>query len=274
MAAPSFEFQEFSQDKSVALGLDPTPFPARSGKAKGIFGKPPVDLQKVLEELEFYVKHHPGSLEVYSHNIETLSMICATNQINEGDAAGALMSLGYGLRANPQNNSLRVHQALALQINGYNEMAAYEYEALLYIEPYAYDPIVRTLAAKAFAAIGQYEDGVRILEGLAEDAFEDEDLQALRLFLLEKAVENLPDAETPDLQDIESDQPELESKSNGIEVAGLNCKSCDTKNEPDSKFCRNCGGKLAAEKVKKFCTQCGAEMQTSKKFCTRCGNTL
>ena len=56
----------------------------------------------------------------------------------------------------------------------------------------------------------------------------------------------------------------------------LVCSNCQTANEPDDKFCMQCGSPLtpkakAAEKV--HCSNCGAEMKAGAAFCTQCGSS-
>ncbi len=47
------------------------------------------------------------------------------------------------------------------------------------------------------------------------------------------------------------------------------CTSCQTKNEPGVKFCKECGFKLIVDKKK--CHSCNAEMPETAKFCNECG---
>lgn len=60
------------------------------------------------------------------------------------------------------------------------------------------------------------------------------------------------------------------------------CSSCDAKNPPDSKFCRECGSKLEAEPttdapveiVETLCPNCGVAVDPNESFCTQCGTKL
>lgn len=45
--------------------------------------------------------------------------------------------------------------------------------------------------------------------------------------------------------------------------------SCGTKNDPGSRFCKNCGNPLVS-----VCPACGAEVKAGSKFCSSCGNKL
>lgn len=55
----------------------------------------------------------------------------------------------------------------------------------------------------------------------------------------------------------------------------IRCQQCDTENDPNVKFCANCGNKLQVPtEVQKTiaCNQCGKENDASAKFCDNCGN--
>jgi DNA-directed RNA polymerase subunit M/transcription elongation factor TFIIS len=57
----------------------------------------------------------------------------------------------------------------------------------------------------------------------------------------------------------------------------LKCQKCDMENDPNVKFCANCGNKLQAPvEIQKTiaCNQCGKENDASAKFCDDCGNKL
>jgi len=51
-------------------------------------------------------------------------------------------------------------------------------------------------------------------------------------------------------------------------VGGTFCPSCGKQNQPDMKFCMECGAKLEAEK--RICV-CGAEVEPGVRFCSECG---
>jgi len=170
---------ELSDELSGKLGLDPLPFPIRRSKAKTIFGKREVRFDSVLDELDIFLSSHQEHIPDYRFNVATLAMICATQQMHNEDADAAIASLEIGLRADPLNRSLRLHHALALQAVGRSLEAGSIYEEVLNEEPAAEDPLVRVLAAKAFAAAGHKKRGLKILDVLTEAAFEDEGLSSL-----------------------------------------------------------------------------------------------
>ena len=51
----------------------------------------------------------------------------------------------------------------------------------------------------------------------------------------------------------------------------LPCPSCGTSNEPDSKFCDQCGKAFPGELR---CRSCGEENEPDARFCNRCGERL
>ena len=60
-------------------------------------------------------------------------------------------------------------------------------------------------------------------------------------------------------------------------AGGLVCNVCGTENNPGTKFCCNCGGKLELPKPvseELTCRACGAANNAGTKFCCNCGNKL
>jgi len=50
----------------------------------------------------------------------------------------------------------------------------------------------------------------------------------------------------------------------------LTCKKCNHKNDPNSKFCSNCGVNL----LKRECSKCKMELKDLDKFCSQCGTSI
>jgi len=68
-------------------------------------------------------------------------------------------------------------------------------------------------------------------------------------------------AKTPSPVDMENEQQEL-----------ITCSGCSARISKDSKFCPECGNKIAIPKEKFMnCTTCGAEIRMGSKFCPECG---
>ncbi|MFL6375610.1 MAG: SPFH domain-containing protein [Pyrinomonadaceae bacterium] len=53
--------------------------------------------------------------------------------------------------------------------------------------------------------------------------------------------------------------------------ATVPCPSCGKANQPQAKFCADCGAKMEVAKVP--CVKCGAELREGAKFCSECGST-
>ena len=51
------------------------------------------------------------------------------------------------------------------------------------------------------------------------------------------------------------------------------CASCGTEVPKGTKFCSNCGTKVAAEGAASYCRECGGELKPGAKFCHACGQT-
>lgn len=225
---PGFTYATLSKDLAEKLKLPDIPYPVRKTMVSTVFGPDEVRLRDVLVELDEFVKKYPLSVGTYRDAAGTLSMIAATENIDKGNLKSALMCLSIGLRIDPGNMMLQIHQALALQMNGYHGAAADEYAQILNHAPQAYDPTIRALAAKAFAAAGEWEEGLRILMFLPETAFEDKGLSELRDWL-QRRGEAAPEAPKGD--------------------AAV------------KRFCTECGGSLIPEQ--KFCTSCGSAATAS-----------
>ncbi|TXH87284.1 MAG: zinc-ribbon domain-containing protein [Rhodoferax sp.] len=50
-------------------------------------------------------------------------------------------------------------------------------------------------------------------------------------------------------------------------ATGLDCSACRAQNQPNARFCQQCGKSL----IPSACRQCGTTMQTGAKFCAQCG---
>lgn len=220
--AAAYSFYKLSDGLANELGLDPIPFPVRARQAKAIFesksGSVPVD--RLLDELDRFLHDHPDRLEGYASNAARLAMICATRHVSQNDFAAALTALNAGLRADPENQVLKAHQALALQVLGYDGAAAMTYEQLLWDAPDPFNPLRRALAAKAFAASGDRAKAGEIIAALPEEMFSDPSLQALRASLQESG-----------------DGGPLKPPA----VTQRFCTKCRGALPPDVNFCTHCG---------------------------------
>lgn len=58
-------------------------------------------------------------------------------------------------------------------------------------------------------------------------------------------------------------------------TSALVCQNCQAANEPDDKFCMQCGKPLTGQSAEKVhCANCGAEMKSNAAFCTQCGTAV
>lgn len=53
--------------------------------------------------------------------------------------------------------------------------------------------------------------------------------------------------------------------------ATRSCPTCGHSNNPNAKFCADCGGKMEVAQVD--CVKCGAKLREGAKFCSECGST-
>lgn len=58
-------------------------------------------------------------------------------------------------------------------------------------------------------------------------------------------------------------------------VSGIICAECGAENEPDAKFCVNCGADIIEQQMcKQVCRQCGNVIEEGSKFCPNCGTPV
>lgn len=74
----------------------------------------------------------------------------------------------------------------------------------------------------------------------------------------------------------EIERVKSENKFGAAPAAGLNCPACGKKNDPNMKFCQECGCKLEPAPVAEgiSCPACGIVNTSEKKFCQDCGAKL
>ncbi len=70
---------------------------------------------------------------------------------------------------------------------------------------------------------------------------------------------------------IQGGQNQQQGVGGGQQTNTLPCPTCGKPNQPDAKFCAECGGKMETAKVP--CVKCGAELREGAKFCSECGST-
>jgi hypothetical protein len=65
----------------------------------------------------------------------------------------------------------------------------------------------------------------------------------------------------------------IASRASTASTGGIVCPACGKQNNPGTKFCCECGGKLEVQTQQKpkFCTSCGAVVGEGIKFCNECG---
>ncbi len=66
-------------------------------------------------------------------------------------------------------------------------------------------------------------------------------------------------------------QPGGQQGGGGAAAATVPCPSCGKQNNPQAKFCADCGTKM--EVVQVPCVKCGAKLREGAKFCSECGSS-
>lgn len=62
-----------------------------------------------------------------------------------------------------------------------------------------------------------------------------------------------------------------QQQGGGGQTNTVACPSCGKQNNPEAKFCADCGGKMQVETVP--CVKCGAKLREGAKFCSECGSS-
>lgn len=66
-------------------------------------------------------------------------------------------------------------------------------------------------------------------------------------------------------------QPGGQQGGGGGAAATVPCPSCGKQNNPQAKFCADCGAKMEVAQVP--CVKCGAKLREGAKFCSECGSS-
>ena len=62
-----------------------------------------------------------------------------------------------------------------------------------------------------------------------------------------------------------------QQQGGGATAATIPCPGCGKPNQPQAKFCADCGGKMEVAQVP--CIKCGANLREGAKFCSECGSS-
>lgn len=73
-------------------------------------------------------------------------------------------------------------------------------------------------------------------------------------------------------QTLEKDEPKVEAPIEESKPEGVKCPNCG--NMITANFCMECGTKKPEEPQEKFCSNCGAKANPNAKFCMECGTQL
>ena len=139
------------------------------------------------------------------------------------------------------------------------------------------DPNVKLMNAQSELADLQAREesiyakiGKKAVAELGVDHFGD---AARELTLVQMNIEDAQKklAAAQDLHDEAERKAAEEAERAAAEDAANRCPDCGAQNAPGTKFCSECGAKLATSA---FCAECGAQNAPGTKFCGECGNRL
>ena len=146
------------------LHLPDVPFPIRPVRRKEVLDGGRVAVGELLTELDLFLQHNPGYADRYRLAMGVLAYLAGVGAGRAGQPAKARQLLALGLRWNPDNLSLRVNLALAMQALGQREAALSLYETVLQDPAVRVSPLVWFLAARLYADLGRPREALKLLK--------------------------------------------------------------------------------------------------------------
>lgn len=163
------QFYSLAENACKKLDLPAALFPVRTGKEKDIFHPNGVASDLLLDELEAYLAEHPQERPLYKDLAVKLAYFEGVKLGQEGFHDMAAHAFELGLAMDPEELSLRVNYALALQSSGRSGEALTQYRYLLQrLELEAPNPLVWILAARQFLDAGDPVTASQLLEATAQ----------------------------------------------------------------------------------------------------------
>ncbi len=71
-----------------------------------------------------------------------------------------------------------------------------------------------------------------------------------------------------------SEKDKVKKEQKAKKVKSIKCNFCGEANDPDDKFCINCGRDLTSKPQVKACPNCGEKIKAKAQFCGKCGYTI
>jgi tetratricopeptide (TPR) repeat protein len=235
-------FYALKDDIRQRLNISADPFPVRKSMERKVFGGKEVAVDLLLDELDRFLTEKPEYRARYRHTIENLSFVLGIMLGKNGSMEKAAHYLGMGVKANPNNLSLRSNYAVTLHAIGHNREALAQYLHLIHDPTMNVNLPLWVLAARISAELGYYPLAYQVLSDCTR--FHPEDAGFWN-FLADM------EGKTKALTGRSSAQPagriEHRQQTSPIPQDGsapFACPRCSRKVNPGVKFCRECGSAI------------------------------
>ena len=251
-----YEYYALSDGLLAEMNLPALPFPVREERKAEVFGGRGVAFDLLLDELDAFLDENPRARVRYRVTVGLLAYVTGVRLGAEGYHEAAAHYLGMGVRAQPENVSLRSNYALALQALGRDEEARLHFEAVLCDPQVESNAAVKVMGARLHAAAGDAGRAAELLREVAADLPPEE---AFWDFLAEMEA-RAPGKEKEEVFEAQlAPEPEPEPKRA--------CGRCGRAWPAAIQFCGGCGASMETPS----CPGCGAPMAGGLSFCTACG---
>ena len=235
----SYQFYSLSEKICKEFDLSPAPLPVRIGKEKEIFKPTGVALDLLLDELEKYLIEHPDERPLYKNFAVRLAYLEGVRLGQEGAHEMAAHYFELGLALDPENLSLRMNDALALQSSGRADKALAQYRYLLQRPQVGVNPLLWILAARQFLDSGDPITASQLLEACAQFMPVENEFWELLAEARQRAgiAPWMAPGQKPAAQKVQT-ITQVKAK---VKSESQSCGSCGKPVKPGARFCGSCG---------------------------------
>ncbi len=229
-----YVFYKLKAPAAQEINPQDVPYPVRTDHINDIFGGQKVAVDKLLQDLDSFVREHPELRPHYADTLGRLAYVVGVDADGNSDHAGALRYFEMGLAAVPDNLTLRAGYGLTLHKLGRESKALAQYEQIFADPDRPVMPWVWLLAVRVYAQRGQYARAHALLEECAPLFPEDANLQRFAQEMQSKAVAATGTGDQPIMGT--GDQPVAPVRDQPVAPT---CPQCSGPITPGAKFCRH-----------------------------------
>lgn len=215
--------------------LSGPPVPVREERLGMVMRNGKVHADALLDELDHFLTRNPEYRLNYAGFIAQLAYVTGMQMAGMGLWEAAAHYLELGSRWSPQNCSVQLNHAVALQLAGDPAKALTEYLQALSDPLLTEAPLPTVLAARCCWALGQWKMGASLLRSVVRLAPRDVAFWEFLAEMEEKAAQS-PERRSP------PPPPPLADPSRFF------CVTCGIQSQAGDQFCRHCGTPLRPAK--------------------------